>query len=215
MATFDGIRSRISYDLSETAPITFTEDELFQYVIEGSRLLHRVLTTIAPSFLLVQAASTPFTIGQSTIVLPTDVLTLYEFIVSYQGKFTALTHTNLTTVLAHQSSSGVPQMWTRVKGGVQIAPLPDAEYAYMLYYVPQYIPPVATTDDLGIPDAFADFAVEYAVVRAHNRNDRQTLVEQSFLNLKLDAIKAVVNSESEHTVIAPTLTVPYWQVGGW
>lgn len=215
MATFDGIRSRISYDLSETAPITFTEDELFQYVIEGSRLLHRVLTTIAPSFLLVQAPSALFTVGQVSVTLPVDVLTLYEFIVEYNSKLTSLTHTNLTTVLAHQSSVGVPQLWTRVKGGIQIAPVPDAAYPYTLYYVPQYLPPTLTADDLGIPDAFADFAVEYAVVRAHNRNDRQTLVEQSFLNLKLDAIKAVVNSESEHTVIAPTMTVPYWQVGGW
>ena len=215
MATFESIRSRISYDLSETAPITFTEDELFQYVIEGSRILHRMLTTIAPSFLLVQTPPATFVVDTTAVALPPDVSTLYEFVVSYSGRCSALTHTNLTTVLAHQSTNGVPQMWTRVRDGIQVAPVPDSDYPYVIYYVPQYVPPVLTSEDLGIPDAFADFAAEYAVIRAHNRNDRQTLVEQSFLNLKLDAIKAVVNSESEHTIIAPTLTVPYWQVRNW
>lgn len=205
MVAFDNIRSRISYDLSETAAITFTDDELFQYAIEGARLLHRVIVTVAPSFLL-NSFTGSFVPGRSDVTLPDSVLTVYEFVVvSCSGTIHSLMHTNLSTVASKQGSFNLPLCWTRLSGGVQVAPVPDAAYNYTVYYVPKYVAPNNSRESLGIPDVFSDFVVEYVIVRAHNRNDRQTLVEQSFLNLKLDSIKSVVNTESEHVVIHPSL----------
>lgn len=204
MVTFDDIRSRISYDLSEMASITFTDDELFQYAIEGSRLLYRVIVTVAPAFLLSRVGGR-LVEGMADVVLPADVLTIYELVVkSLHGTTHTLTHTNLSSVISKQHIASIPICWTRISGGIQVSPVPDAAYDYVIYYVPKYVAPIKKSDSLGIPDAFVDFVVEYAIIRAHNRNDRQTLVEQSFLNLKLDSIKSVVNTESEHVVINPS-----------
>jgi len=48
--------------------------------------------------------------------------------------------------------------------------------------------------------------VEYVVIRAHNRNDRKTLVEQIFLNQKGSLIQSLITKESMEMQIIPTLT---------
>lgn len=204
--TYADISSRIYYELGEPIHITFKPEELFAYAVEGARLLHRILTTIAPQRLLVASSSLALAEDGYQLTLPTGCQTIYDVIISDGTNKWYLEPTDLRTISLGHNQTGSPIKWTRFGSSyLWVAPKADGDYTATIYYVPNYTAPTTTSGDLGVPDIFRDFIVDYVVVRARNRDDRMTITEQNFLNLKLDTIKAMVAQESEHTYIRGTL----------
>lgn len=289
MATYNSIKYRIRSELSEVSEITFSDEEMFLYTCEAGNMLHGMIATINPSFLLtgyktyskmndylpyeqmrwysdfneaamlsaandtnpdfelpeeyryldinmdgyVTTADFNAILGMdvydidsngmydwlrsnhkldsidfSQIAIPSNCMFLYNlYFTDYSSEHTfKLALTNLDNVIYHQSSVGMPAMYTRVGNYIKMAPSISEPSLLQLYYVPSYTPPVDEFGDLGVPDAFVPFVVEYAVLRAHNRNDRKTLVEQSFLNQKGELIQSILGREETHIQVIPTLT---------
>ena len=294
MASYMDIQYRIRSELSELAEITFSEEELFSYACEACRILHGMIATINPSFILtgnktyskmedflpyeemqwhedfVEASrlladneATPdyelpeeymyldvlgdgtvgaddFTaiIAKDTIAgetnllydwlatnnkldtmdfsilpLPEDCMIIHNMYISTSGGIFKLLATGLDTVMYYQASYGSPSYFSRVGSSLYLAPKPEYPKTIRLFYVPVYSDPEDYRDDFGIPDTFIPFVVEYATLRAHNRNDRKTLVEQSFLNQKGELIQNILGKEEVHLQTVPTLTnYPYNRV---
>lgn len=290
MANFLDINFRLRSELSELSEITFSDEELFLYVVEGSRLMHGMIATINPSFLLsgkkiyekvsdytpytsmewysdYQAAvalleengADPYyvlpekyqyldvnndgtvnlsdynaivaldvitsgtnslytwldsndkltTVDFSTLTLPTDCMFIYGVYITIDNQTYKMSPTNLDRIMFFQDGE-YPTMFCRVGNNLQVAPAPTEPVKITLYYVPSYIAPTTESGDFNISDMFMPFVIEYAVLRAHNRNDRKTLVEQVFLNQKGELIQNLLQREEIHLQVVPTLTnYPY------
>lgn len=275
MATYNTIKNRIRLELSEIAQITFLDEELFLYAIEGCRLLHSMIATINPFFVLdgkktynvlndykslhsmqwyrdyLEASQLTAThdyldinldgvvddldyasiiamdsnisgvnqmyefllannqadeVSITELPLPDNCMFISDlFIESDHGRY-KLAPTNLDIVIYNQSNKGTPTVFCRTGNKLTLSPTPDKFYKYILTYASSYIEPVAYDDGFSMPDMFIPYVVEYVVLRAHNRNDRKTLVEQIFLNQKGSIIQALVTKESHLMQIVPTLT---------
>lgn len=285
MANYKDLFYRVRSELSEISEITFSEEELFGYACEGARILHGMIATINPSFLLSdpyyynklsaylpytsmgwyadyvtasQSASLPEqfryldinedgvvdvsdynaivakdvfdgvtntlytwllqnnkgdSIDFSVLPLPRDCMFVHDLYITESGRNFKLLHTNLDNVIFYQAINQVPSYYTRTGNNVRLAPSINQPTNIKLFYIPTYTDPATDETDFGIPDTFIPFVVEYVVLRAHNRNDRKTLVEQSFLNQKGELIQSILGKESMHIQVIPTLTnYPYTNV---
>lgn len=290
MATFRDINYRIRSELSELSEITFSDEELFLYVVEGARIVHGMIATINPSFLLsgkktydkltdygpyegmqwykdyvrarellLENGVDPYyvlpeyyqyldvlndgdindddydaitamdvfsgetntlfewlklnnkvdDIDFSQLTIPTDCMFIYSMYVPVGTQMYKLSPTNLDRIMFFQDGD-VPSMFCRTGSYVNIAPNPRKPIGIKMFYVPTYTAPTTETQDFNIPDMFMNFAVEYAILRAHNRNDRKTLVEQVFLNQKGELIQNILQKEEIYLQVIPTLTnYPY------
>jgi len=225
LATFNDIKMQIRYMLSEETAITFTDEELFEYVKEGAKMLYGIISTINPSFLLTTPYSTSVTSLTPIISLPSNCMFINYIMVSkydVNGTFvglTALRNTLLPEAKSAQNCTGDPSVFSRLGNSIMIGPLPDASttdtYTLEIYYVPSYTVPTTMDTDLGLADMFIPFVIEYVGMRAHNRNNRQTLVEQIFLNQKGQLIQSLLNQESQTFQVIPTLTNPPYSNLGW
>ena len=275
MSTYNSIKNRIRLELSEMAQITFLDEELLAYTIEGCRILHGIIASINPLFVMsgkktyfklsdylpynamqwytdyleasqLVAVHNYLDVNEDGVVNELDynsivamdttidgVNQMYEFLkannkaseivleeiplpdncmfidnifVQKDGANYRLLPKNLDIVMYHQATIGTPFMFCRTGNKLTISPTPDKFYKYTLAYASSYIEPVAFDDGLSIPDMFIPYVVEYVVIRAHNRNDRKTLVEQIFLNQKGSLIQSLITKESMEMQIIPTLT---------
>lgn len=294
MASYRDLQYRIRSELSELAEITFSEEELFSYACEACRILHGMIATINPSFILTGNKTyskmedfLPYeemqwyedfteatrlladneadpeyelpeeymyldvlgdgTIGTddfnaiiakdvmvgetnlmydwlvmnnklddidfSILPLPEDCMIIHNLYIATSGGIFKMLSTGLDTVMYYQASYGLPGYFTRVGNSMYLAPKPECPKGIRLFYVPVYTDPENEREDFGIPDTFIPFVVEYVTLRAHNRNDRKTLVEQSFLNQKGELIQNILGKEEVHLQTIPTLTnYPYINV---
>jgi len=200
------------YELGEPIHITFKPEELFNYAVEGARLLHRIMVTIAPQRLLKVSSQLTLAEDGYALAIPADCQTVYDVICSDGTDQWYLEMSDLRTITLGHNQTGKPIKFTRFGSSyLWVGPKADGAYTVLLYYVPCYVAPTSTSEDLGVPDYLLDFIVDYVIVRARNRDDRVTMTEQNFLNLKLDTIKSMVNQENEHTYIRGTFfSTPYF-----
>ena len=294
MASYSDIQYRIRSELSEISEITFSEEELFAYACEACRILHGMIATINPSFLLTGRKSysklvdymeyedmrwyADFLIAArlseenstipdyvlpaeylyldlngdgvvntedfnriinldvfvgesntlhewlktnnkldpidySTLILPEDCMFIHNMYISTSGGNFKMVATNLDVVMYYQATNGTPAYFSRTGNQLMLAPATTEPKNIRLFYVPAFSDPEDDISDFGIPDTFIPFVVEYVVLRAHNRNDRKTLVEQSFLNQKGELIQTILGKEEIHMQTIPTLTnYPYINV---
>lgn len=206
MITFNSILGRIMYELGEPVHITFRPEELFEYTKEGAALLYKLVSTLSPKHLLKKDTTLHIDANTSTVQLPTDLLALkYLYLKSQTINRYRCIPTDIETLNEHADTSGTPLYFSRIGTTLELAPVPDIQYDIILYYLPKYTAPNVYDDSIGIPDEFVEFVVDYVVIRAKNRSDRNTIVEQNFINLKLNAIKSVLYSESEEIQVKGTL----------
>lgn len=215
---------QIRYALSEEVSITFTEEELFEYTKEGAKMLYGMISTMNPSFLLTTPYSQSITSSTLTISLPSTCMFI-QYVIVYQYDssgnlvtMNTLRNTLLPEVKAAQSANALPSVFTRLGNSILIGPAPETtSYTYTLevYYVPTYTAPSTMDSEIGLSDMFIPFIVEYVCMRAHNRNNRQTLVEQIFLNQKGQLIQSLLTQESQTFQVIPTLTNPPYSNLGW
>lgn len=287
MASYSDIRYRVRSELSEISEITFSEEELFTYACEGGRLLHGMIATINPSFLLTgkkaynklsdylnyedmrwniefrvaarlsdESSALPDwelpgeyayldldedgfvtaadynaildmdvykgevnqlhkwlvehnkadAIDFSTLTIPNDCMFVYNMYIHTTGGRFKMVSTSLDVVMYYQAIKNTPAFFTRTGNQLIIAPFIDTPADITLYYIPAFMDPIDDITDFGLPETFTPFIVEYTILRAHNRNDRKTLVEQSFLNQKGELIQAILGREEVHLQTVPTLT---------
>ncbi len=57
--------------------------------------------------------------------------------------------------------------------------------------------PTTYDTDFGIGTGFDSMIVEYTIIRAHNRNVRQPIVEQQFFNLKSETLRQILNKRQD------------------
>lgn len=274
MATYNSIRNRIRLELSELAQITFLDEELFAYTIEGCRLLHGMIASINPFFVLsgkkvynklsdyipytsmqwyndyLEASQLVAThdyldvnldgvvdqldynsiiamdanidgvnqmyeflkinnkldIDLTELPLPDNCMYISDLFIQFNSTKYKLSPVNLDIVMYNQINDATPTVFCRTGNKLTLSPTPDKFYKYTLSFAENYIEPVAYDDGLSIADMFVPYVVEYVLLRAHNRNDRKTLVEQIFLNQKGSLIQSLITKESHQMQIVPTLT---------
>ena len=219
MATFSDISTRIRQELSEQAEITFSDTELFSYAKEGAKLLYSMIATMNSTYLLTEYVLDDLTFPTltptvTTITLPTDCMFIDEIIINLDTLSTKARQTILSEVRISKYSGiqGVPTIFSRMGTTLEFAPTPNDTYEVHIFYVPKYTEPDTILEDFGIDDTFVPYIVEYVTLRAHNRNDRYTLVEQMFLNQKGEILQTLLHKEDPKMMVEPTLTnFPYLQ----
>lgn len=279
MATYNTIKHRVRLELSELAQITFLDEELFLYAIEGCRLLHSMIASINPLYVMsgrkiyhklsdykpyvdmqwyrdyleasqlvslhnyldinedgvVDQADYDLIIGMDEVIdgknalydflklndkmdvvnmdeleLPDTCMFISDLFINNGSTRYKLQPVNLDIVMYNQEPYNTPIVFCRTGNKLTLSPFPDRFYKYMLMYASSYIEPVAYDDGFSISETFMPYIVEYIVLRAHNRNDRKTLVEQIFLNQKGSIIESLITKESNQMQVIPTLTnIPY------
>ena len=212
IATFEDLLPRVRYDLSEVTAVTWSDDELYTYMNEGYKLIYNIISAEAPEWLLTQVSITAPS-GSFLIDLPTDCMYVRSISRKDDGVF--LSKVPVEDCWKMTTTSGNPSYWARYgQNQLLIAPKPQEDTDLYLFYIP-YAQDLSSTDEIPLPAPFHQFIVEYAVIRAHNRNERPSLVEQNFLVLKLDMIRSILNAEGSLMTASPGnyLTVvesEYW-----
>lgn len=203
MATFTSLLPRILYDLGEPIPVTFQPEELFEYAKEGARIVYDIVRTYRPD-LLATSVNHSLVSGDSSFTAPSScvvILSILAVLLDSEGNDSAVIELNkreIEWVRRYQIYTTFPKYWTRVGTTIHIAPKLNDNYRIEVYYVPSYTPPTSFDAVLlptQIPTLVDKYISEYVIIRAKNRNDTPTLLEQQFLNLFSETIRSAVISE--------------------
>ncbi len=205
MATFNDLLLRVRYDLSEIQAVTWSDDELFTYLKEGYKFIHQIIASEAPEWLVeVETYTVSSSEDVPTIDVPANTMYIY-FICNSDGKqLIKVPIQDCYYYLLNETPSSI-KFWARQKNLIIFAPKPSADTTIYLFRIPYPEEIISVSDTVPLDEVFHQFIVEYAVIRAHNRNERPTLVEQNFMTVKLDAIRSVLNKESSLQSINPNI----------
>lgn len=211
LSTFNQLKERIRSDLADRIPVTFLDEELFQYAIEGANVIYNYVAQAQPSFLETKIETT-LSKGSDQISLPSDCLFLSSlWVTDSSGYTTPIVHVGKHTIMEYSALSGKPQYYTVYGTTIQVAPKASTDFTVTMFYVPVYTPPTSFDADLGISSIFDTLIVEYVIIRAHNRNTRQPVVEQQFFNLKSETLRNILNRfGDEKLTMKKTMYRDYW-----
>jgi len=179
--------------LSEISAVTWLDDELFKYLIEGYKFIYQIIASEAPDWLSQSVEVTIPALSYSTAI-PPDSTYIY-FVMDENGmKLTKLPLDQCFSIIKTSSPSKA-LYWARQGKNLVVAPVPGVDQKLYIFYIPA--PPNVSSlgDEVPLDEIFHPFIVEYAVIRAHNRNERPTLVEQNFLSLRLETIRSILGAE--------------------
>lgn len=216
MSSFNKLKERIRSDLADRIPVTFLDTELFQFTAEGASLIHSYIAQASPSY-LGKKTTVAISESDSSFAEPTDSLFIDTlWIKDASDHYYKFIKTDEKTVMNALNISGRPQFWFNYGRTVYFSPKASNDFTVIVYYVPKYIMPKTYDDDLGIGQEFDSMIVEYAIIRAHNRNVRQPIVEQQFFNLKSETLRQILNKRHdarlslEKTMFNPEYTPREW-----
>lgn len=214
-SSFDTIKARIRAELREAVAVSLLDDDLFLYVKEARNLLYKIIL-LNKQELLETVATTALTEDDYYLTIPTNTLHITEVLAVSQddsGEDSAvyeLKNYDMPTVRKSQMSSGIPICYHRLVSTLQLGPKLNGDYNIEIYYIPTMTELTAYSSYFSpIPDAFVDLIVEYVVIRANNSNNRQTIVEQQFMNLKSDIIRAMLVKSTPITYVRKSLNDYY------
>ncbi len=210
MTTFNDLLTRVRYDLSEISPVTWSDNELFLYLKEGYKFLYQVIASEAPDWLTVIESYT-LTPDNTTITLPQDTMFVYSICDDKGYQILKLPLQDCYYYLLREPPSSRVLYWARKQNELIFAPKPQGEFQVYVFRVPLPQEVSSLDDEVPMNEIFHQFIVEYAVIRAHNRNERPTLVEQNFMAVKLEAIRSLLAREGSLQSISPNIN---WNVFG-
>ena len=211
LSSFNDLKERIRSDLADRIPVTFLDEELFKFTIEGAELIYDYVAQAQPRLLETKYSATVLK-GEYEIDLPSDIMLLGDIWVSdSSGMMYKVVRVGKRTTLLYTSTFGIPKYATVYGTKLVIAPKPSSDIITYLYYVPVYTPPTTFDDDIGLNPMFDMMVVEYAIIRAHNRNARQPVVEQQFFNLKSETLRQILNRMGDEKItMKKTMYEDYW-----
>ena len=211
MSSFNDLKERIRSDLADRIPVTFLDEELFKYTVEGAELIYDYVAQAQPH-LLETKYSVSVAQDEYEIDLPSDLMILGDIWVSDDSNYVyKVVRSGKRTTLPYTSVSGIPKYATVYGSKLILAPKPSSTLTVNIYYVPVYTPPTTFDGDLGLNSMFDVMIVEYAIIRAHNRNARQPVVEQQFFNLKSETLRQILNRMGdEKLTMKKTMYEDYW-----
>jgi len=200
LSTFKQIVERIRSDLSDRTPVTFPDEELFRYVIEGADLVYKYVAQAAPSYLAVKT-TVAIVEDDYELAFPTGGLFIDSvWIMNSDDIFYPTVRVNKKTVMGNINTTGIPYTWSLYKDTLLFSPKADDSYTAVIYYVPAYTAPTTYTTDIGVGSEFDMLVTEYAIIRAHNRNMRQPIIEQQFFNIKSETIRQLLNKYGDEKI---------------
>jgi len=197
MSTFTQLKGRIRSDLADRIPVTFLDTELFQFAVEGAGLIHSYIAQAAPSYLGEQT-TVSIAEGDSSFAEPANALFIDTlWVKNSAGNYSKFIKTDEKTVMTSLNHSGIPVYWFNFGDTVYFAPKASDDFDIVVFYVPKYVRPTTYDTDFGIGTEFDSMIVEYTIIRAHNRNVRQPIVEQQFFNLKSETLRQILNKRQD------------------